>query len=249
MARFGIFSDIHGNLEALQSVLQAIERDGVEDLVNLGDSVGYNANPRECLNLMRTRGVFSILGNHDLAAFEPRLAESFNVLAHQALQYSRDQLEPADFDYLRAMPQLHTLDDRYLLCHGSPENIESYIGNMFQAKRTFNLLKKQFTRIRICFFGHTHFQKLWTCDHRGKVTTIKPLPSSLSLDPDNSYLINPGSVGQPRQGDNRAHYLIFDADREEVQFMAVAYDIARAQNKILRARLPEYLALRLQDGV
>jgi diadenosine tetraphosphatase ApaH/serine/threonine PP2A family protein phosphatase len=249
MARIGIISDIHSNLEALESVLGEIHQDGAQRLVHLGDLVGYNANPRECLHLLRARGALSILGNHDMAAFEPYLADSFNLLAHQALQYSREQLDAADLDYLRSMPHLHTYQDRYLLCHGTPENIQTYIGTRFQAKRTFNLLRKRFSRIRACFYGHTHLQKLWICDRRGKVSTLKPLPAVIRLDGDSTYLINPGSVGQPRQGDNRAHYLIFDSDTEEIHFKAVAYDIAKAQGKIFRARLPEFLALRLQDGV
>lgn len=249
MARFGIFSDIHSNLEALESVLRELDRDHIQGLVHLGDLVGYNANPQECMRLLQARRVLCILGNHDLAAFEPRMAESFNVLAHEALQFTRESLTSADFDYLRGMPQVQTLHERYLLCHGTPENVEAYIVNMFQAKRAFNLLRKRFPRIRACFYGHTHFQKLWMRDPRGKVTAVKPLPPSVRLHNDSMYLINPGSIGQPRQQDNRAHYLVFDSDTEEVHFKAVAYDIAKAQEKIVNARLPEFLSLRLQDGV
>lgn len=249
MPRIAIISDIHSNLEALSSVLNDINRDGPCTIVHLGDLVGYNANPQECLRILRDRKVISILGNHDLAAFEPAMAESFNVLAHEALRYSRDHLSPGDMTYLASLPRTEMLNGSCLLCHGTPENIQTYIGNVFQAKRTFNLLRKRYAGIHACFYGHTHLQKVWVRDQRGKVMGLKPLPTMLELDPDKMYLINPGSVGQPRQQDNRAHYLTFDFTEHRVHFKAVAYNIAKTQEKILRAKLPEYLALRLQDGV
>lgn len=249
MPRLGIISDVHGNLEALEAVLGAIERDGVDYLIHLGDLVGYNANPRECVQLLQARRAICILGNHDLAVVEPRTAESFNVLAYQALDYSQKQLSAGDVRYIQAQPRTEVLWDRYLLCHGTPENIETYILNVFQAKRIFNLLRKRYEGIRICFFGHTHVQRLWVCDQRGKVLSPTTLSESTPLNAENTYLINPGSVGQPRQQDSRARYLLFDSDREIVSFRAVPYDIEKAQRKILEAQLPEYLAHRLADGV
>jgi predicted phosphodiesterase len=249
MPRIGILSDIHGNLEALEAVLSSVKDDHVDYLVHLGDLVGYNANPSECLQLVRQHKAISVLGNHDLAILEPQVAENFNVLAHQALLYAQRQLSPRDVRYLQGLPRVEVVWDRYLLCHGSPENLETYILNVFQARRIFNLLAKRYEGINVCFFGHTHIQYLWLCDQRGKVQSLQIRPPSMTLEPEFAYLINPGSVGQPRQGDNKAHYLIFDSDREMVQFKAVPYDIRKAQDKILRARLPQYLALRLQDGI
>jgi putative phosphoesterase len=249
MPRIGIISDIHGNLEALEAVLKAVRSDGVDYLVQLGDLVGYNADPQECLQIIKNSNVISILGNHDLAVLEPQMMESFNVLAHQALHYSRDQLAPQDIRYLQSLPLGEVLWDRYLLCHGTPENLETYILNVFQAKRVFNLLGKRYQGIHVCFFGHTHVQKLWICDQRGKVFSPANSARSVSLDPELMYLINPGSVGQPRQGDNQARYLVLDSDMSLVHFRAVSYDVRKAQQKILRARLPEYLALRLADGI
>lgn len=249
MPRIGIISDIHGNLEALEAVLKAIETERAEYIVHLGDLVGYNANPKECLQLLQQRNVISILGNHDLAILEPRTAESFNVLAYQALHYSQEQLSASDRRFLQNLPKVEVLWDRYLLCHGTPEDIETYILNVFQAKRIFNLIKKYYAGIRVCFFGHTHIQRIWVSDQRGKVSAPPISLDAIILDPENLYLINPGSVGQPRQQDNRARFLLFDTDREIISFRAVPYDIAKAQKKILRAHLPEYLALRLQDGI
>ena len=249
MPRAAIISDIHGNLEALQAVLSAIDADGADYIVHLGDLVGYNANPRECVRLLQKKRVISVLGNHDLAILEPGMAKGFNVIAHRAIMYSQQQLTNSEVQYLRSMPRIEVLWDKYLLCHGSPESIESYLLNLFQTKRVFNLLRKRFAGIHLCFFGHTHVQKLWMCDPRGKVISPPDLSDSITLNTENLYLINPGSVGQPRQRDNRAHYLLFDTNSEAVHFRAVAYDLAKAQRKILRANLPEYLAHRLQDGI
>ncbi len=249
MPRIAVISDIHGNLEALEAVMKAIETDGVEYIVHLGDLVGYNANPRECLHMLQSKRVFSILGNHDHAVLEPDSAENFNVLAFQALTYSIRQLSHQDRHYLLSMPRTEVLWDRYLICHGSPESLETYIMNIFQAKRTFNLLERHYSGVRVCFYGHTHLQHLWVSDPRGKVVGPSSSCDSLSLEAEYVYLINPGSVGQPRQKDNRARYLLFDTDREVLAFRAVPYDIRKAQDKIRRAKLPDYLAIRLQDGI
>lgn len=249
MPRVAIISDIHGNQEALEAVLTATREDGAEYLVHLGDLVGYNASPSECLKLLQEQKAISVLGNHDLAILEPQAAENFNVLAFEALSYSQRQLSSNDVRYLQSMPRIEVVWDRYLLCHGTPENLNTYILNVFQAKRIFNLLRKRYEGIRVCFFGHTHVQRLWINDQRGKVFSPSVDSGSIPLDPDNMYLINPGSVGQPRQQDNRARYLLFDSDQEIITFRAVPYDIGRAQQKILQAKLPEYLARRLEDGI
>lgn len=248
MPRIGIISDVHGNQEALEAVLAAIEEEGVDFVAHLGDMVGYNANPRECLRLLQDRRVISILGNHDLAIVEPRTAEGFNVLAHRALAYSREQLAAGDIRFLQTLPRTEVLWDRFLLCHGTPESLETYIMNVFQAKRIFNLLRKCYDGIRVCFHGHTHIQRFWVCDQRGKTYSLDGLSDPIALQADNLYLINPGSVGQPRQHDNRARYLVFDSEREIASFRAVPYDIEKAKKKILAARLPEYLAHRLEAG-
>jgi predicted phosphodiesterase len=249
MPRIAIISDIHGNLEALEAVFKSIDSDAVEYIVHLGDLVGYNASPRECLQLLQNKRVISILGNHDFGVLEPESAENFNVLAFQALTYSIRQLTHQDRRYLLSLPRTEVLWDRYLLCHGTPENLETYILNVFQAKRIFNLLLRYYSGVHVCFFGHTHQQYTWASDPRGKVFFPANGCDSLSLQADHHYLINPGSVGQPRQKDNRARYLVFDTEQEIVWFRAVSYNIKKAQEKIRKAKLPDYLALRLQEGI
>ena len=249
MPRIGIISDVHGNLEALQAVLNAIQEDDVESVIHLGDLVGYNANPRECLHLVQERGIASVLGNHDLAILEPQYAEGFNILAYQALHYSERQLSLGDKRFLEGLPRSDLLFGTYLFCHGTPENIGSYILHAFQAKRVFNLLQKSYVGVRACFFGHTHIQRVWMRDERGRVSSPKANNGSMMMEKGKLYLVNPGSVGQPRQGDKRAHYLVFDADSGIIRFRAVPYDIGKTQKRIREAGLPEYLALRLEDGV
>jgi predicted phosphodiesterase len=249
MGRIAVLSDVHGNQEAFEAVLQALSAEDVDRIILLGDLVGYNANPRECLHLAQRHGFTAVLGNHDLAILEPRTAEGFNVLAYQAIKYAQEQLNEQDLRYLRTLPRAQVLDDRYLICHGTPESVDNYVLTLFQAKRTFNLIRSRFSGVRICFFGHTHVQKLWLRDVRGKVTAPALASHFFSLDPECMYLINPGSVGQPRQYDNRAHFLIFDSNNESVSFKTVPYDIGKAQLKIRQAGLPDYLAARLQDGI
>ncbi len=247
--RLGIFSDIHGNLEALEAVLKAMEDDNIDMTVHLGDLVGYNANPAECVDLVHRSGSVCIMGNHDLAVLQPQVARNFNVIAHEALHYARGQLHGSSLRFLKGFHSTFSLMESVLFCHGTPDNLFSYILNVFQARRAFHLLRKQHPSIKVCFYGHTHQQKVWVLNLQGKVFSLPLAYSSILLNPDNRYLINPGSVGQPRQQDNRARYLIFDFDRQIVSFKAVPYDIAKTQQKILQAGLPEYLAIRLGDGV
>lgn len=249
MARIAVISDIHGNLEALEAVMSALEKDAVDHVVHLGDLVGYNASPRECIQLLQKHRAISVMGNHDLAVLEPKIAENFNVMAFQALHYSIGQLTAGEKRYLQGLSRSEVLWDRYLICHGTPESLESYIQNVYQAKRVFNLLRKHYGGVRVCFFGHTHVQIVWVSDPRGKVFVKEHTNGEILLESDHHYLVNPGSVGQPRQRNNRAHYLLFDSNRGGIQFRAVSYDIERAQSKILKAKLPQYLALRLQDGI
>ncbi|MGQ9669828.1 MAG: metallophosphoesterase family protein [Desulfosoma sp.] len=248
MARVAILSDIHGNLEALKSVVRAAQAEGVEGFWHLGDVVGYNADPTACLEMLKECGARGVQGNHDLAALDPQIAESFNVLAHEAIHYTIQQLDTGHLAQLHALPLCRTLEGA-LLCHGTPETPHSYILNLYQARRIFNLMRKRYPDISVCFFGHTHQHKIWIQDPRGKVMAVDVPDKSVRLSAENLYLINPGSVGQPRERDNRARFLIFDTDLKTVDFRAVPYDVQRAQEKILQAGLPEYLALRLQDGV
>jgi predicted phosphodiesterase len=247
--KIALISDIHSNLEALTAVLGDIDEDNISLIVNLGDLVGYNANPIECVDLIRQRQIMSILGNHDRAATEPKFAEGFNILAHQALVWSAKTLPPEHKSFLAQLEHTRVLWDRYLLFHGAPGNPDAYIAFPFQAKRVFNYMRKKLSGVRIGFFGHTHHRAVWQRDVRGKVSRLEISQDDLLLDPEQMYLINPGSVGQPRQKQWQASYLVFSNEPETIRFRSVAYDLHTAQAKIRAARLPEYLAERLAAGV
>jgi diadenosine tetraphosphatase ApaH/serine/threonine PP2A family protein phosphatase len=245
--RLAIISDIHGNLEALESVLTALKDEGVEGVLNLGDLVGYNASPNECLELLQDYPVWHLAGNHDLALFDQDRAQWFNIIAHQALVWCREHLKPEHLIFLRDLP-LTLEKEAYIACHGTPTSPDTYVAYHFQGKRVLSDLRRRASR-RVCFFGHTHKRALWYRDVRGKVALQEITPDKMRLAPDCHYLINPGSVGQPRDRNPEAAYAIFDGDEFSIHFKSTTYDISSAQQRILAAGLPPYLAERLALGI
>jgi diadenosine tetraphosphatase ApaH/serine/threonine PP2A family protein phosphatase len=245
--RLAIIADIHSNLEALDSVLTRIDAEGVEVILNLGDLVGYNASPNECLDLLKTRNVWSLAGNHDLALFDQERAQHFNIIAHQALMWCREQVRPEFLKFLQDLPLLRKQPGSFLACHGTPGSPDTYISYHFQGKGVLKHLLNH-AQIRVCFFGHTHRPALWYRDIRGKVALRQVIPDKVKLSPEEHYLINPGSVGQPRNGHPEAAYAIFDDEEFSIHFKSVPYDIGGAQRRILAAGLPAFLAERLAQG-
>ena len=246
--RIAVISDIHSNLEALEAVLTQIRRESADAVLNLGDLVGYNASPNECLELLIGQNFFNLAGNHDLALLEPERAESFNIIAHQALMWSREQIRPGLLKFIEALPLTQEFGDRFLACHGTPTNADTYISYHFQGKRVFKQMTKQ-TNLKVCFFGHTHRRALWYRDIRGTVGTREITRPKVDLAREGHYLINPGSVGQPRDGNPEAAYAIFDAEEFSIHFKSVPYDVAGAQRRILAAGLSPFLAERLSQGM
>jgi putative phosphoesterase len=222
--RLAIIADIHSNLEALESVLTRIAQESdVDAVLNLGDSVGY------------------------LALLEPERAEHFNIIAYQALNWCREELRPRHLEFLRQLP-LTLKGESFLACHGTPSSPDTYIAYHFQGKRVLTHLSRE-TRLKVCFFGHTHRRALWYRDIRGKVAVLEISQPKVRLSGEGHYLINPGSVGQPRDGNPEAAYAIFDDEEFSIHFMSTPYDIGSAQRRILAAGLPPYLAERLALGV
>ena len=245
--RVALIGDIHSNREALDSVLARIDQEGVDAILNLGDLVGYNASPNECLELLQGRHVWSLAGNHDLALLDPKRAQQFNIIAYEALMWCRQQVRPEFLEFLQGLPLLRKLPGSFLACHGTPANPDTYIAYHFQGKRVLTELY-QHSDLRVCFFGHTHRRALWYRDIRGKVALRQISPATMQLSPEEHYLINPGSVGQPRDGNPEAAYAIFDDEESSIQFKSVPYDVSGAQRRILAAGLPPYLAERLALG-
>ncbi|MCK9375698.1 MAG: metallophosphatase family protein [Syntrophobacterales bacterium] len=245
--RLAVIADIHSNLEALDCVLGQIDQEGVDAILNLGDLVGYNASPNECLELLQSRNVWSLAGNHDLALFDPERAQHFNIIAYQALMWCREQVRPEFLEYLQGLPLLKEQPGVFLACHGTPGSPDTYIAYHFQGKRVLKHLLHQ-PKLRVCFFGHTHRRALWYRDIRGTVAVRRISPDKMRLSLNEHYLINPGSVGQPRDGNPEAAYAIFDDQEFSIQFKSAPYDIRGAQRRILAAGLPPFLAERLAQG-
>jgi len=247
--RVAVLSDIHANIEAFHAVLRDLEH-RADKVLSLGDLVGYNASPNECVTLARDIGMRSIQGNHDMAVCDQRLAERFNIYARQAALWTRKALTKENIMYLCSLAERFQLTCGLAACHGSPESALGYIELHFQAKSILKKLKKgSWGQTNVCLFGHTHKRKIWRMDVRGKVAPVQiPADGVINLNQEDFYLLNPGSVGQPRNCDPRASYFIFDTDKKTVSFRQVDYDRATTMKKIIAAGLPELFAQRLEHG-
>jgi diadenosine tetraphosphatase ApaH/serine/threonine PP2A family protein phosphatase len=249
--RILILSDIHANLEALEACLQAAPAH--DRVFNLGDIVGYGADPNEVTKRARRLGSVFVRGNHDKACTGIAKLDDFNPVAGLAALWTRQQLTPGNLEFLRELPQGPLAPLKNLQCvHGSPRDEDEYV---LTARDAYTILAG--TDVPLTFFGHTHIQGgYWIEDVKEDEGTVAPRYKSrqgpqefqLALRPSARYLINPGSIGQPRDGDPRAAFALYDDARHAITFHRVPYDIERAQKKILSAGLPERLATRLAEG-
>jgi predicted phosphodiesterase len=245
--RYLVLSDIHSNLEALDAVLRASAQ-RYDAVLVLGDLVGYGADPNAVVDRVRSLNPAAIVrGNHDKVAAGLDDAEDFNPMAKSAAHWTRESLTPQTFEYLRDLPTgPQIVDDMVEICHGSPLDEDLYVVADVDAARSIAV-----ARTPICLFGHTHVAISARMDSQRRLEIEAPqghpeLP--ITIDADAKYLINPGSVGQPRDGDARAAYAIADLERKVVTLYRVAYPIEAAQKKILDAGLPPMLAYRLGMG-
>ncbi len=243
--RILILSDIHGNLEALQAILLGLE---YQQVAVLGDLVGYGANPNEVIDLVRQLNPIAIVrGNHDKVAAGISEGLDFNATALEAIRWTQNRLTESNRDYLHDLPVgPMVFNDSITIAHGSPMDEEEYIFQEWIALRSF-----QYFQTPICFYGHSHVPMvIGSCGgsdlqvHLPKESEICRLPQENNL----RYLINPGSVGQPRDNDPRACAAILDTDAEEIRYVRAAYDVSAAQERIRSAGLPDYLADRLALG-
>jgi len=212
--RYAILSDIHANLEALQAVLARIAALGAEKVICLGDLVGYNANPNECVDIVRRDGITCIMGNHDAVAGGLEDPGSFNPAAKESVLWTRGTLTDENRSFLRGLPRELGVGDLFI-CHGSIHDTNRYLLDDNDVRHTFSLMKALPERPAVCFFGHTHRRE----GHHSLGDTIaREHADDISLDGNKLYLINPGAVGQPRDGDPRAAFLIYDANSRIVTF-------------------------------
>ncbi|MDF1755909.1 MAG: metallophosphoesterase family protein [Verrucomicrobiales bacterium] len=238
--RYAIFGDIHANLEALETVLYDAAEQKCTDYVCIGDIVGYNANPVECLNKVREMGCPVVKGNHDEEAILDTSLEGLNPLAKRAMEWTRDQLGEAEREWLRNLKLVRQVRD-FTIVHATLDTPGgwTYVTNKFDAMASFSY---QFTQL--CFYGHTHTPRIYIKNE--SVEAIDETTTTLELG--RKYFINVGSVGQPRDGDWRSSYAIYDVETKRVEIRRLEYDIQTAQQKILDAGLPEMLAHRLALG-
>ena len=246
--RYLILSDIHSNLEALDAVLRASAAQRYDAVLVLGDLVGYGADPNAVVDRVRGLNPSSIVrGNHDKVAAGLDDAGDFNPMAKSAAHWTRESLTPETLAYLKALPPGPVVVDEMIeICHGSPLDEDLYVVADVDAARSLAV-----ARAPICLFGHTHVALGARIDGQRRLEIEAPQGHpefAMSIEANSKYLINPGSVGQPRDGDSRAAYAIVDLDRKAVTLYRVAYPIEAAQKKILDAGLPPMLAYRLGMG-
>ena len=250
-----VLSDIHGNLEALTAVLNAAGQ--WDALWNLGDLVGYGASPNQVVETVRPLATMTVRGNHDRICCGLTSTRNFNPLARASAKWTMQELSAENLEWLRGLPQgplqpeRNSEDEaRVTLAHGSPLNEDHYIQNMRDA---WAPLQQMATAI--AFVGHTHVQCGFAQKDHDWYELRPRYPSRtgsqmwrLPIAAEVRYLINPGAVGQPRDFDWRAAFAIYDSEAREVVYHRVPYDVARAQTRIRKAKLPERLAARLREG-
>lgn len=246
--RLAIFSDVHANYEALSAVVEAIEGAGVDRAFCLGDVVGYGASPNECADIVRSVAEVTILGNHD-AAVAGRMDYSYYYdAARRALDMHAQVLSESNLEWLRSLPYKHEVEDTGVhLCHGSPVRLEEfdYIFAPEQARECLNIWDRLGD---LTLIGHSHLCKVFELSPTDATELMGP-PRSITLRPDRKYVVSVGSVGQPRDYDNRASFVTYDTEARELRFNRVEYDIETAAQKIFEARLERNFGHRLFIGV
>jgi predicted phosphodiesterase len=238
--RLAIFSDIHSNLEALEAVLADARARECTQFVCLGDVVGYNANPHECVELVREMDCPLVKGNHDEQASLVESSRDFNEMAEQAIEWTRKNLTEDDKAWLRGLRLQRQVRD-FTIVHATLDTPEQwgYVFNNLDAAASFT-----YQHTTVCFFGHTHVPMAFIRDEGVKRVRIE----QLRIEPTKKYFINTGSVGQPRDADWRAAYCIYHIEKNVVEQRRLKYNLAAAQKKIIEAGLPRLLAERLAIG-
>ncbi len=245
--RYLVLSDVHANKEALGAALAFVRRKHWDKAVFLGDLVGYCANPNQAIEMVRgLKPLTAIRGNHDKVCSGLEDGEMFNRIALEAAMWTRKRLTAANLRWLRALPEGPALvDDRFAIAHGTPIDEDAYIFGEIEALNVF-----RYTPYSLCFFGHSHFPIVFALSPDSITTMLTTGHSSfrLPLRAGVRYLINPGSIGQPRDGSPKASFAIYDSDSQVVTIHRVNYPLGKTQMRILQAGLPRPLADRLAIG-
>ncbi len=240
--KYAIISDIHGNLEALESVLAEIDKMKVDSLLCLGDIVGYGPNPNECVEVIKKRADVTLAGNHDYAPLGKLDLSYFNPWARSAIEWTAAQLNQESIDFLLSLPLKKELDG-FTIVHATPNNPAAwnYIITIGDAVKNFAEFSGQ-----VCFIGHSHVPMIVVVNGQGDYRVIRDNP--VHIEPEKRYIINVGSVGQPRDFIPKAAFAIYETESQIYEMFRVDYDIAETQSKIFQSGLPPFLAERLELG-
>jgi predicted phosphodiesterase len=245
--RYLVLTDIHANLEALEACLGDAAARGFDHTLVLGDLVGYGGDPNAVVDRIRGLHPAAIVrGNHDNVACGLEQAEGFNAVAKSAAKWTLDVLTPEHREWLASLPEGPIdVDDVVEICHGSPFDEDAYIFDELDAVRALKVSNRQ-----LCLFGHTHYPVTFelSADSFDNVGSASGAQTQVQMKPGCKYLINPGSVGQPRDGDPRAAYAIVDTTLHRVELYRMRYAVEDAQTKVMKAGLPDVLAQRLAVG-
>jgi predicted phosphodiesterase len=238
--KYAIIADIHGNLDALEVVLEDIRSQNADHIVCLGDIVGYNARPKECLQIVREMNIPCVKGNHDEYCSSEETLDGFNPHAADAVMWTRQQLSNEERQWLRDL-KYSRMAANFTMVHATLDAPErwGYVFDKLAAAASF-----PYQNTQVCFFGHTHVPLAFMRD-----TTVRGgTYSKFKIDPSKKYFINVGAVGQPRDNNPKAAYVMYDLEGGTIELRRLDYDITAAQQKILEAGLPERLAERLAYG-
>lgn len=245
--RYLVITDIHANLEGLEACLADAERRGYDQILVLGDIVGYGPDPNAVVDRVRGLNAAAIVrGNHDKVALGMNQADGFHAAARAAAHWMLESLTDDNREWLAQLPRGPVgVNGGIEICHGAPFDEDAYIFEELDARQAFDSLHQP-----VGFYGHTHFAIAFRLIG-DTLDIVGPAPigdTTLLLDPAAKYLVNPGSVGQPRDGDPRAAYAIYDTDAKRIDLLRVSYSIEQTQDKMLKAGLPEPLVKRLALG-
>jgi len=244
--RYLILTDIHANLEALETCLKDARGRGYDETLVLGDIVGYGPDPNAVIEVIRRLKPKAIVrGNHDKVALGMNQAEGFHAAARAAAHWMLESLTEQNREWLVALPMGPTIIDGEIeICHGAPFDEDAYIFDELDARHAFEA-----STAPLCFYGHTHFAVAFRLI-KDLLEVVSPAngETALAIDPQARYLVNPGSVGQPRDGDPRAAYAIYDTDTKQLNLIRLAYPLETTQDKMLKVGLPDPLARRLALG-
>lgn len=245
--RYLVISDIHANLQALDAVLAAAKDHAHERVLVLGDLVGYGADPNAVVDRIRGLGSYGLIrGNHDKVGSGVESAEGFNAVARSAIRWTYDALTASNREWLANLPMGPvTVDDVIEICHGTPFDEDAYVFDDLDALRALNASQRE-----LCLYGHTHVQIGYALvGDQFTLTTLDEIrPLRIAVPEGGKHLVNPGSVGQPRDGDPRAGFAIVDTTTRDVFLHRIDYPVEQAQARILEEGLPEVLAQRLALG-